>query len=257
MLDPASFTQDATTLASRQLDDAYIFGAYAVGNSSEFIDTSSEQYLSIIWLPPMEGPDGYRATNVNTPSVNRTKVITSSCKNPAAAFRLCDFLLTQEASTSFRIGFEGSEWEKAAEGELGRNGEQAKYKLLKPQEWIQPTTSVIWDNENVTFANVMNFVYEQPGSPTATAAKNMIDAKFQDYVTGEAVPELIMGIDDSQEYTELKNLIVNYVNENLALFALGDKSIDEWDAYVSELDNMGVARYVELAQSAYDAMMAK
>lgn len=254
LLDPASFTQDATTLASRQPGAEAVFGAYAVGNASDFIDTSSEQYLSIIWLPPMLGPDGYRATNYSPPGVFRTKVITTACEYPEVAFRLCDFLLTEEASVSFRLGFEGSEWEAAQEGELGRNGEQAKYKLLKPQEWIQPTTKVIWNNENVTFANTMNFVYEQPGSPTAMAAENMKNAQFQAYVTDEYLPELIMGVEESQEYTELKKLITDYVNENAALFALGDKSMDDWDAFVGELSRMGVDRYVELAQAAYDEM---
>ncbi len=254
LLEPAAFTQDSTTLASRQPGDEAIFGAYAVGNASDFIDTSSQQYLSIIWCPPLEGPDGYRATVMNLPSVNRTRVITTACEHPDVAFRFCDFLLTEEASVAFRIGFEGSEWEKADEGELGRNGEQAKYKLLKPQEWIQPTTNVIWNNENVTFANAMNFVYEKPGSPTALAATNMIRAGFQNHVTNEGLPQLLMSIEDSQEYTELQGLIVGYINENVALFALGDKSMDEWDSYVGELEKMGVGRYVELAQQAYDAL---
>ena len=255
LLDPASFTQDSTTLASRQpANGDTIFGAYAVGNCSKFIDTSSSQYLHIIWCPPLEGPDGYRATVVGNPSVQRCMVITSACEHPEVAFRFCDFLLTEEASVAFRIGFEGSEWEQAAEGEMGRNGEQAKYKLLKPQEWIQPTTNVIWNTENCTFADVMNYVYEDPESPTGRAAINMVRAGFQNYVTGEQLPPLVMDIAESQEYNELQKLIVDYVNENAALFALGDKPMEEWDSYVEELNRMGLDRYIELAQEAYDAL---
>ena len=170
------------------------------------------------------------------------------------AFRFCDFLLTEEASVAFRIGFEGSEWEKAAEGEMGRNGEQAKYKLLKPQEWIQPTTNVIWNTESCTFGGVLNYVYEDPESPTGRAAINMKRAGFQNYVTGEQLPQLIMDVAESQEYNELQKLIVDYVNENAALFALGDKPMEEWDSYVEALNRMGLDRYIELAQEAYDAL---
>lgn len=255
LLDPASFTQDATTLASRQpAGDATIFGAYAVGHCSKFIDTSSSQYLHIIWCPPLEGPDGYRATVVDNPSVCRCMVITSACKHPEVAFRFCDFLLTEEAGVAFRIGFEGSEWEKAAEGEMGRNGEQAKYKLLKPQESIQPTTNVIWNTAICYFNDPMNYVYEDPESPTGLAAINMVRAGFQNYVTGEQLPQLIMDVAESQEYNELQKLIVGYVNENAALFALGDKPMEEWDSYVEELNRMGLDRYIELAQEAYDAL---
>jgi putative aldouronate transport system substrate-binding protein len=181
-------------------------------------------------------------------------VITTACEHPEVAFRFSDFLLTEEASVSFRLGFEGSEWEAALPGENGRNGEQAKYKLLKPQEWIQPTTNVIWNNEGVTFANIMNFVYEAPDSPTGLAAINMIDAKFQDYVTDEYLPSLLYDAETSVEQTELQNLIVDYVNESVALFTLGDKPLSGWDSYVEDLQKMGVERYVELAQEAYDAM---
>lgn len=254
LLEPAAFTQDAMTLASRQQGEAPVFGAYAVGNSSDGFDTSSENYKSVIYCPPLEGPYGYRATNYSAPHVFRTKVITTACEHPEVAFRLCDFLLTEEASVAFRLGFEGSEWEKAAEGELGRNGEQAKYKLLKPQEWIQPTTNVIWNNENVTFANTMNFVYEAPDSPTGRVAANVKRANFQAYMTNEYMPALLMDIETSAEYAELQKLIADYVNENVALFVLGEKDMAEWDKYVAELDAMGVEQYVKMAQEAYDAM---
>ena len=74
------------------------------------------------------------------------------------------------------------------------------------------------------------------------------------YVTGEQLPQLIMDIAESQEYNELQKLIVGYVNENAALFALGDKPMEEWDSYVEELNRMGLDRYIELAQEAYDAL---
>ena len=98
----------------------------------------------------------------------------------------------------------------------------------------------------------MNYVYEDPESPTGRAAINMVRAGFQNYVTGEQLPPLVMDIAESQEYNELQKLIVDYVNENAALFALGDKPMEEWDSY--ELNRMGLDRYIELAQEAYDAL---
>jgi putative aldouronate transport system substrate-binding protein len=251
LLDPAGFTQDAASLQARSLD-ATIMGSFAVGNSSSMVDTSSPQYLGLIFMPPLEGPAGYRATPMNMPRVNRCMVITTSCKTPDVAFRLCDFMLTEEAGTACRIGHEGVEWKVAAQGELGRNGEQAKYKLLKPQEWIQPKTDAIWGIENINFGNTMNFVAEEPNSPISVQVKSLLEGDALNFNTGEQLPELLMSIEDAAEYNDIKTLIVNYINENLALFALGDRSMSEWDVFINEFKAMGSDRYVELAQAAYD-----
>ena len=73
--------------------------------------------------------------------------------------------------------------------------------------------------------------------------------------TKEYMPVLLMDIEAATEYEELKVDIVDYVNNSIAMFVLGDRSIeDDWDDYCAELESIGLARYVELAQSALDAM---
>jgi putative aldouronate transport system substrate-binding protein len=163
-----------------------------------------------------------------------------------------DFMHYEETCAINRLGFEGEEWERAAPGEIGRNGEQAKYKLLKPQAWIQPTHNVMWQT-NGFHGSTMNYVYEAPGSPTAMAVANMLRAGFRDNIKNEFLPGLLFtNTDEEREYAELHSLIRGYVNENTALFALGDRSLSEWDKYLSEFDKMGLNRYVELVQKAYD-----
>lgn len=255
LLEPAAFTQDESTLASRQLEESYLVGVFAVGNMMNCIDTGSQAYKDATGImPALEGPYGYKATAYMVPTVFRASVITTACKNPDVAFRFLEFLLTEECSTAFRIGFEGSEWAAAEEGEMGRNGEQAKYRLLKPQEWIQPTTNVIWNMQVSTFASTMNNVYDGPDSTTGLVAQGLADSKLTETVVDEYLPPLLIPVEDSQEYNELRKMICDYVNQAAILFALGDKPMGEWDAYVAELDAMGVDRYVELTQLAYDAM---
>ena len=63
-----------------------------------------------------------------------------------------------------------------------------------------------------------------------------------------------MDPETSIEYNEVQKMIVDYVNENVAKFVLGDRSMDEWNDYVATLNSIGVDYYVKLAQDAYDAM---
>ena len=65
-------------------------------------------------------------------------------------------------------------------------------------------------------------------------------------------------LDEALELRDMRNSINTYVNELLALFSVGDKNIDrDWDAYIRELDVMGLKRYLELSQLGYDHAIGK
>ena len=49
-------------------------------------------------------------------------------------------------------------------------------------------------------------------------------------------------------YTDAKK----YRQENAAKFVVGDKSFDEWDAFVDGMHSMGVEEMIGAYQSAYD-----
>ena len=144
--------------------------------------------------------------------------------------------------------------EKAEDGVLGRDGEQAWFELLTAQEWVQASTNVIWSSENFIHSNIMNHcavAQETRKYPTAT---EIVKQDLANKVTGELLPVLVMSAEDMTEYNELKELIVDSVKSNVAQFILGNRDMSEWDDYCKELEKMNVERYVELAQAAYTEM---
>ena len=57
------------------------------------------------------------------------------------------------------------------------------------------------------------------------------------------------------EVATLQTNIENYVQQNALQFITGSKNIDsEWDAYVKGLEGLGLKRYLEIQQTAYDKM---
>jgi len=63
---------------------------------------------------------------------------------------------------------------------------------------------------------------------------------------------------EAEELRDLRNSINTYVAESMALFSVGDRNIDrDWDAYIRELDRMGLARYLQLSQNGYDRALGK
>jgi putative aldouronate transport system substrate-binding protein len=72
----------------------------------------------------------------------------------------------------------------------------------------------------------------------------------------EVFPHWAIWIDPSlaDETAILRQNITDYVNSNALQFITGAKDIEkDWDAYVAGLDQLGLARYLELMQQAYDA----
>ena len=71
--------------------------------------------------------------------------------------------------------------------------------------------------------------------------------------------ELAFGMIKTQEEIDLvadiEASLRSFVDESLANFILGNKNVEtEWDAYLAELDAIGLDLYVETMQGAYDRM---
>ena len=258
LIDPASFTQDKSVLSTQVAQDGYNLAVIACGSMiAQVYDTGSEEYNDFKLLGSLEGPDGYRSSQVSRGSaaVQSCMVITSACEYPEEAFRLFDFFLSDDFALKARVGFEGEQWEKAADGVEGRDGEQAWFITTTiPMEWQKPSTNVIWDMENFTHCCIMNHCeVAELGKKYPTAAE-IVGQNVMELDTKEDLPQFIMDVDDMTEYNELKNLIVDNVNSNIAQFVLGNRDLSEFDDYCAELNSMGVDRYVELAQKAYDSL---
>ena len=58
--------------------------------------------------------------------------------------------------------------------------------------------------------------------------------------------------DDTYRLTELSTIIDPYVKEQAARFINGDRSLDEFDAYLSELDAMGFQEYQTIYQKVWE-----
>ena len=254
LVDPASYTQDSSVLATQFAKEGIDAAVLACGyNITTVMDSSGEEYSTMRLTGYLEGPYGYVSPQVDRVSVRRSLVITSACEYPEEAFRLFDFFLSDDFAIAARVGFEGEQWEAAAEGVLGRDGEQAWFSLLTDQEWVQTSTNVIWRTENLIHSNIMNHC-AAGSSNLKYEDEKFATQRLKDLRTDELLPLLVMSAEDTAEYNELKELIVDSVNSNIALFILGTRDMSEWDDFCKELTAMGVDRYVEMAQTAYNTM---
>ena len=62
--------------------------------------------------------------------------------------------------------------------------------------------------------------------------------------------------EQSEELNTLTGDLTTYISEAYLGFLEGSKPLSEWDAYIADLEAMGIGRCREIIQEAYDAYMA-
>ena len=71
------------------------------------------------------------------------------------------------------------------------------------------------------------------------------------------VPAVTMTTEESTEYQSLYADIKTYVEESTVGMIMGTMSLDQFDAYVEQLKNMGIERVVQIEQAALDRYNAR
>ena len=70
------------------------------------------------------------------------------------------------------------------------------------------------------------------------------------YFSKEVLPYIDPAVAD--EMAQLTTLITSFVDESTVRFITGDRDLAEWDSYISELNRLGLARYLQIYQEAYE-----
>ena len=63
--------------------------------------------------------------------------------------------------------------------------------------------------------------------------------------------------EESNEYASIVSDILTYASENIPRFVVGDRSFEEWDSFVAEVEGMNLRRAIEIYQGALDRYNAR
>lgn len=258
LIDPDSFTQDINTyLSLGENPGTILMGVAAGAHMGVFTHFNGEsgRWLEYKAMPPLEGPGGLRIARYFPPYGGGAWTITDKAKNPEAAFRLGDAFYERDIMLHNLYGREGIEWAWAEEGELGINGLQAIWKPLVGRGEINGTS---WWNQAgpqlQSDAFRLGQVNKGPEDLEVVLFNETRD-KMEPYQADSnmVIPPLTFDEEVIPEQTELGSTLGTYVNEMVARFITGDADIETgWDDYLAELEKIGLPRYIELIQQAYD-----
>jgi len=220
-------------------------------------------------VAPMVGPAGKQYATFAPSVANPAFLITANCENPELAFKLGDLLQSAHIGITQRWGYEGLDWDYPENVE----GVNEKYKPNVPGfeiSLVAYSDGTFWggtDTANSSWRQKGGLVRQYAianGMALSLEKKDVYTEIWNDccimYQNGgwnpaQVIPKLIFTSDESDEVTEIQSNLLTYVQENVAAFLTGAKDIDaDWDAYVAELDKIGLAKYLEVVQTVYDRM---
>lgn len=260
LLAPETYTQDNSVLVQNAENPDPILGAVPSGYMGMFCQIdASDRWEGYVAIPPVAGPEGVRYSKWNPYGGATLKyIITSTCKNPEVAFKLGDFLYDPDATMRSVSGAEGVGWQwlEPDSGKLGINGKPALYETLLGVDNQPPNSS--WNQATIALrtSDFRNSAALAKSARFEAPLHKMTEDNYAPYQPKKemTIPPLFFTDDQSNELLTIETTVKTYLKEKTAGFITGAIDVDgSWDAYIKELEAIGLPKVIEIYQAALDA----
>ena len=255
------FTLDRNGLRSLvEIEGDPIVASIPNGGYHEFANTTGQRRTEYRIMPPLIGPKGVQEcfydeySNINLGRLS----ITNDCKIPEIVLKYADYWYTEDMGTRNRYGVLCRDWSIPPAGTPAVEGGDAKYQeILK---WGTPQNAYIAGNGPAwnRFASYDRALSDDPYELELVLwnGRNL----YWPYRFMRSVPgQLPFTLDEARENTQLNQDIIDYVDQSLAEFITGRTPLTDanWNAYVQQIDKLGLARLLAVNQSAFDRAWAQ
>ena len=266
------FLLDSTEITGEMLN-GYI-GVYSGGRVDQTGVTTWNEWEALGAVTSKTNPEAQWFKPVSTEMVGNFAV-SADTKYPELCMRIADYYFSEEARIAWIGPADGSE---EAMGYLGRTKVSTAGSVAsKPFDKSRFPKGI--DNNWSYAVGCLTFFpkfgavdmfdsilyYHKVYHDGEDADPSVLNPEFPDHYFRLSALEKLSGIwedgfpviyyldsDDTYRLTELSTIIDPYVKEQAARFINGDRSLDEFDAYLSELDAMGFAEYQALYQKVWE-----
>lgn len=208
---------------------------------------------------------GYALLTDNNRSLST--YITESCENPDAAFNLMMVMTSEEGSLRMRYGEYGTNWTYADPGTKSGLGLDAEIKVLNDPWGTQ--NNVIWGQIHSTILLYAEGEVNQADEASATEwqlYKNKLVAEQVEnfYAANEAndksviCPTLVYTEEEEEYKKQYSSDCNDVISTYRGYFTTGKKdptSDADWKEYLDKLDELGVQKWIEIAQTVYERQL--
>lgn len=204
--------------------------------------------------------------------------ISVDCKNPEAAFLVCDLLCSEEMSITTRWGERGVNWDYWEDvpdtlPDGSKKSDYSAYNAGREIHMIAYDDNAFWGNtdpQNVSWLQEGCYVWsdkvyggravksnnctevEAMSLKTGNELNTAIDT-LHEYIPEEVVDRAPLTSDENADLADINASLTSYVKESIGSFLSGAWDIDTyWDTYLDELEKIGYQDVLEIYQTGYD-----
>jgi len=264
---PASFTQSREQ--AQQIGDNpdhEILGAFTAGHLGMYMRIEDTYERPKHWeaLAPLKGPKGVQYAATYQGFSGAWFVITNKCKNPEAAFRLADYLYSEDGTLLMDFGLEGKNWKKAGPNDKGLDGQPAKWTDIRGSAGHGNVYNTDWGQEALTLRTATYRAAWTANQDLLSVAGYELrlykesKTKYAPSAPKEWFTPVFLNPKQIEEAAQMQTNITDFVNRSTVQFIVGEKDLDkDWDAYVAQLKNLNLDKYIQMNQDAYSAKFKK
>lgn len=248
LLDPECFTQDSSMVTAKTQDPSGSLSGIVFGWTADAqVGVNAKDYVPVTALA---GPDGNRYAEHNPEAVDVSRnelIITTSCEDPATLLKWADEYYTDEASLQTYYG-------SISDGKIQAN-DDGTYEVLVPEDGSSLDTSA-WSFSMRDFGpKYMNEeFYDKVTLPAdqGDGIKLAEDPINEEYIV-TTFPVCAYTEEQTQRLASLTTNIYGYCESQYSHWVVDGGIDEEWDAYLQQLDAMGVQEYISIQVDAYNA----
>ena len=248
IMDPELFTQDIDMMRGKGRTELPTYGAivsYFPGDVSPGPDENDLpiRMAEYVPIPPLTNPQGstpnWRRGSYGSYIFTNQVVVTDNAVNPATIVRWFDYLYSPEISIQYSWGVLGIELENVSPGVYTHMDESLLEADLFRHIGAMPR-----------FVRPGVELLRTPGDQLGFESTQNMDRVWVNNLT-EMVPGLWLDADTAAEIATIRTDIRNYIVQKRAEWISGVADVDtEWDAYVEQLDRLGLPKLTDVILTA-------
>lgn len=222
-----------------------VVGSVANETPAGYFGAEGENYVA---LPPLKKSAGdevpsWNAINSVINGIGQL-VLTDKCEHPVEIARWADFWYGEEGARMFFLGVEGESYEEK-DGEMQLLPEiTADGKSI--DEGLKPY--VLYLGGRYPAVNAQEWFRGVESTQQAVEGSE----KLAPYALEDVWVPFTFTDEESEILASIGTDISKHVDESKSAFITGKKDLSEWDDYVAQFEQIGIAEYLEVHQAALD-----
>ena len=185
---------------------------------------------------------------------NGSIVITTACEDVEAACRFVDWFYTDMGIETMNYGPEGVTWNWSADGQkrliTGALYNDQVYNENAGSAVMFYTGYLAWTSVTDPYSGMY---YSETDKGIEATDMYRVNNDSDCYLNGAL---LSFTTEESEIVNSNLADMSTYIAENLVKFLVGEKSMDEWDPFIADLDKLGLQTIIDTYQSAYDRYLS-